>query len=155
MKRIASYAAAIAFLLIMLYFGGFFLLGKLAPRYPGVNRFYSSFYYSLRTFAERDYLNKIKTYRGELYYSMDSDGGLAKYPRVEGAVGFQVPDTLRDEIYDLEAGTMLEVDIGMTLDEESIGIYYYELRAFRVLPESTNPKSDEPNATGDAGQKSN
>ncbi|WP_309380095.1 hypothetical protein [Cerasicoccus frondis] len=139
MARVAQYLGLLVALLAALYFGAFLVLGHMASRYPAVNRFYSDFYYPMREWKERRYLDAVSTYRGQFYLGEEFGKGSISTGPGKG-VGFLVPDELVDKVYSIEEQSTVEVEIGMQLDRETIGVYHYELRAIRVM-------------SGPAGQK--
>ena len=108
------------------YIFAFLVLGWLAPHNMTINRFYSSAFYTLRCYAESDYLNRVDRHDGVLRYSVSGEPAIQKDSHT--GVGFEVPALLRNTIEKIPDGTEVIGYIGKRLDRESIGIYHNELR---------------------------
>jgi hypothetical protein len=92
-----------------------------------INEFYSSTFYELRKFEERDYLGKEEQIAGEL---ARAESGRIILRRSDGkpSLGLEVSEEM-GSLPDSLLGKLVEVRVGRKLSRKSIGIYYYELRS--------------------------
>jgi hypothetical protein len=92
-----------------------------------INEFYSSTFYELRKFEERDYLGKEEQIAGEL---ARAESGRIILRRSDGkpSMGLEVSEEM-GSLPDSLLGKPVEVRVGRKLSRKSIGIYYYELRS--------------------------
>lgn len=119
----------------VLYLGAFYFLGRLAPNNAKINEFYSSKFYGLRQWKEAAYLNKLEIFDGELYFNVNNEPGLLLSDG--SAIGFTIPDHLKERVFQIPSGSEIQIHVGKTLDKKSVGMYWNELREIRNIHNKT------------------